>query len=128
MLSKADLNNRRRRHVTLKVFIKSDCMGPQLGNELKMYERMQSISTNSKGCEAIRPLLDSFMIDWSEHSHQCLVHPPLWENLWTFLHRNPIQRLPPLVLAFVLQRVFLALDFLHMECQAIHTGPLSSRY
>lgn len=36
------------------------------------------------------------------------------------LHRNPV-----LVLAFVLKRLLLALDYLHRECQVIHTGMYS---
>ena len=40
----------------------------------------------------------------------------------TFLHRNPAMRLPVPVLAFILRRLFLALDFLHTECQTIHTS------
>jgi serine/threonine-protein kinase SRPK3 len=51
------------------------------------------------------------------------VHPPLWESVLTFLHRNPVRRLPKPVLAFVLQRLFVALDYLHTECQIIHAGP-----
>ncbi|KAL4898450.1 kinase-like domain-containing protein [Aspergillus ambiguus] len=46
--------------------------------------------------------------------------PPLWESVLTFLHRNPVRRLPSPVLAFVLKRLFLALDYLHTECQIIH--------
>jgi len=40
----------------------------------------------------------------------------------TLLARNPIGRLPVPVLGIVLKRLFLALDFLHSECQLIHTG------
>lgn len=36
-------------------------------------------------------------------------------------HSNPIRRLPPPVLAFVLKRLFLALDLLHEECLIAHT-------
>lgn len=54
------------------------------------------------------------------------MHPPLWESVLTFLHRNPVQRLPSPVLVFVFQRLFLALDYLHTECQIIHAGMFSS--
>jgi serine/threonine-protein kinase SRPK3 len=36
-------------------------------------------------------------------------------------HRNPLQRLPEPIIAFVLQRLFLALDLLHRECRVAHT-------
>lgn len=79
-------------------------------------------SKTHPGRDAVRSLLDSFDIEGREDKHQCLVHPPLWESVWTFLHRNPVRRLPEPVLAFVLLRFFMAFDFLHSECRDVHTG------
>ncbi|RAK98773.1 kinase-like protein [Aspergillus ibericus CBS 121593] len=110
-----------RRYVTLKIFIKSASMGQQLDDELQMYKRMERGSKNHPGRSAVRSLLDSFDVDGPEDKHRCLVHPPLWDSVLTFLHRNPEQRLPAPVLAFVLKRLFLALDYLHTECQIIHS-------
>ncbi|KAH2730350.1 hypothetical protein KXW77_004984, partial [Aspergillus fumigatus] len=95
-------------------------MGQQLDDELQMYKRMERGSKNHPGRSAVRSLLDSFDVDGPEDKHRCLVHPPLWDSVLTFLHRNPEQRLPAPVLAFVLKRLFLALDYLHTECQIIH--------
>lgn len=85
-------------------------------------KRMERGSKNHPGRSAVRSLLDSFDVDGPEDKHRCLVHPPLWDSVLTFLHRNPEQRLPAPVLAFVLKRLFLALDYLHTECQIIHAG------
>lgn len=87
-----------------------------------MYERIQAGSRHHVGRSAVRSLLDSFEVAGPDGQHRILVHPPLWESVWDFLHRNPIRRLPTPVLAFVLQRTFDALDYLHTECQIIHTG------
>jgi hypothetical protein len=97
-------------------------MGQQLDHEVGMYNRISSSSSKHPGRGAVRELLDSFDVAGPDGSHRCLVHPPLWESVLTFLHRNPVRRLPAPVLAFVLRRLFLALDFLHSECQVIHTG------
>lgn len=98
-------------------------MGKQLDNELNMYKRMKERgSANHPGRNAVRELLDSFDVEGPDGRHRCLVHPPLWESVLTFLRRNPIMRLPAPVLAVFLQRLFLALDFLHRECLIIHTG------
>lgn len=97
-------------------------MGEQLDRELTMYKRISRSSTKHPGRGAVRELLDSFDITGPDGCHRCLVHPPLWESVLTFLHRNPVMRLPSPVLAFVLRRLFFALDFLHTECQIIHTG------
>ncbi|EHK25855.1 serine threonine protein kinase, CMGC group [Trichoderma virens Gv29-8] len=110
-----------RRHVALKLFINSQSMGEQLDHELSMYKRISKSSSRHPGRGAVRELLDSFDVTGPDGCHRCLVHPPLWESLLTFLHRNPVRRLPIPVLAFVLRRLFLALDFLHTECQVIHT-------
>lgn len=114
--------NSRCRYVTLKIFVNSTSMGQQLDDELKTYQRMERGSKSHPGRNAVRSLLDSFDVDGPDDKHRCLLHPPLWESVLTFLHRNPVRRLPKPVLAFVLQRLFLALDFLHTECQIIHTG------
>ncbi|KAI1157405.1 kinase-like domain-containing protein [Nemania serpens] len=111
-----------RHHVALKLFINSASMGKQLDNELNMYKRMKERgSANHPGRNAVRELLDSFDVEGPDGRHRCLVHPPLWESVLTFLRRNPIMRLPAPVLAVFLQRLFLALDFLHRECLIIHT-------
>lgn len=117
-----DSNHSHCGYVTIKIFIKSASMGQQLDDELRMYKRIERGSKNHPGRSAVRSLLDSFDVDGPEDKHRCLVHPPLWESVLTFLHRNPVQRLPSPVLAFVLKRLFLALDYLHTECHIIHTG------
>lgn len=100
-------------------------MGQQLDDELRMYQRIETGSKTHTGRSAVRSLLDSFEVDGPEEKHRCLVHPPLWESVLTFLHRNPIRQLPKPVLAFVLKRLFLALDYLHQECRIVHTGASS---
>ncbi|KAK8102958.1 Serine/threonine protein kinase [Apiospora sp. TS-2023a] len=110
-----------RRHVVLKLFVNSESMGKQLEHELSMYRRISISVAKHPGREAVRNLLDSFDVAGPDGSHRFLVHPPLWESALAFLHRNPVRRLPSPVLAFILRRLFLALDFLHSECQIIHT-------
>ena len=103
-------------------------MGSKLDNEPQMYKRMERGPVNHPGRDAVRSLLDSFDIDGPEDKHRCLVHPPLWESVLDFLRRNPSRKLPAPILAYVLQRLFLALDYLHSECQIIHTGIHSNPY
>lgn len=97
-------------------------MGDKVDNELNMYKYMQQSSTGHPGRDVIRTLLDTFYIDGPEGKHRCLVHPPLWESVLAFLRRNPVERLPSPVIAVVLHRLFLALDYLHTECHIAHTG------
>lgn len=97
-------------------------MGRQVDHELKMYRRMEQSPKRHHGCDSVRNLLDTFYIDGPQDKHQCLVHPLLFESILTFLRRNPVERLPSVILAVVLRRLFLALDYLHTECQIVHTG------
>ncbi|KAL4936032.1 hypothetical protein BDV06DRAFT_233764 [Aspergillus oleicola] len=109
-----------RRYVTLKIYLQSSQMGQQTDHELKLYKLMAQHASHP-GHDAVRTLHDAFHIDGPEDKHRCLVHPPLLENVLTFLRRNPVERLPSAVLAYVLYRVFMVLDYLHTECYLVHT-------
>ncbi|KAK4102677.1 kinase-like protein [Parathielavia hyrcaniae] len=111
------------RHVALKVFIRSQVMGRAADHELNTYQHITHVSTSSShpGRKAVRSLLDSFRVSGPDGEHHCLVHPPLWDSVKGFLGRNPVRRLPPVVLRVVLQQLLMALDFLHSECHLIHT-------
>jgi serine/threonine-protein kinase SRPK3 len=100
-------------------------MGSYLDNELNIYRRINAGPKSHPGYGAVRTLIDSFHVDGPDGKHQCLVHPPLLESVLTYLHRSPVKRLPAADVAFILKRLFLALDFLHTECQVIHTGQCS---
>ncbi|KAJ5102305.1 hypothetical protein NUU61_004527 [Penicillium alfredii] len=114
-----DMDNRR--YVMLKIFIQASSMGQQLDNELNIYRHMEQSPTAHPGRDVIRTLLDTFYVDGPKDKHRCLVHPPLWESVLAFLRRNPVERLPSAVIAVVLHRLFLALDYLHTECMIAHT-------
>ncbi|KAG6269755.1 hypothetical protein E4U47_003983 [Claviceps purpurea] len=108
-------------HVALKLYVESDFNDISLDNELKAYERIQNTSIKHPGRYAVRSLLDSFYIDGPNGRHHCLVHPPLWDDVYGVRHRNPARRFPEPVMAFVLERLFQALDLLHQECHIAHT-------
>ncbi|KAK2742729.1 hypothetical protein FQN55_007670 [Onygenales sp. PD_40] len=114
-----DMNGRC--YVMLKISVQASSMGQRADDELKMYRHMDQSPKGHPDRDAIRTLLDAFYINGPEDKHQCLVHLPLWESVLTFLRRNPIERLPSVVIAFVLRRLFMALDYLHTECKIIHT-------
>ena len=108
--------------MTLKVFIRSEAIGPNVDNEIKMYEKLNQGSKFHPGRESVRTALDNFKISGPDGEHQCLVHTPLWDSLRTFLARNPANRLPAEMLRGVMIHLFEALDYIHTECHVIHTG------
>lgn len=97
-------------------------MGDLAGHELALHRRVSRASGEHPGREVIRGLLDSFDVAGPDGSHSCLVHPPLWQDLQIYFWRSPQMRLTTSMVAVLLYRLFRALDFLHTNCQIIHTG------
>ncbi|PMB71388.1 SRSF protein kinase 3 [Beauveria bassiana] len=112
---------RQRRHVALKVFIRSQALGDGVGNEVAMFKRMEQRKSSHPGRSAVRTLLDSFYLDGPEGEHLVLAHPPLWPSIETAIRRTSPRRLPAPGLRYVLKDLFLALEYLHDGCQIIHT-------
>jgi serine/threonine-protein kinase SRPK3 len=70
----------------------------------------------------MRTALDSFELMNGGGKHVCLVHEPLWDNITTLLKRGGQDRLTEDLLRVILQRLLLALDYLHTDRRLIHTG------
>jgi len=108
-------------HVALKLYTRSESTAGELDSELDVYKRIANSSERHPGRHAVRSLIDSFELETPSGRHRCLIHTLLWESALKIKNRNPIRRLPPPVIAFLLKRLFLALDFLHQECHVAHT-------
>jgi hypothetical protein len=107
------------RHVSLKIFTESSCLGPC--KELAAYQRMQQGPIFHPGRQAVRTLLDSFTITGPNGEHECLVHIPLWGSIKTFIATNSQTQLSIPIMATTLMRLLQALDYVH-KCKIIHTG------
>jgi serine/threonine-protein kinase SRPK3 len=101
-------------HVELKLYVQSESLGDELDTELDVYRRVENSPEHHPGRSAVRSLIESFELETSSGRHRCLVHIPLWESALNIKNRNPARRLPPPVIAFLL-------DFLHQECNLAHT-------
>lgn len=53
--------------------------------------------------------------------HHCLVQEPMWDSWKDLLRRNPTERFTEELLKAGLRQLLLALDFLHTECNLVHT-------
>ncbi|KAJ8132004.1 hypothetical protein O1611_g1615 [Lasiodiplodia mahajangana] len=111
-------------HVALKVYLhsQSEVLGNAGDNELAIYKRMAERASRHPGRGAVRALLDSFRITGPDGEHLCLVHPPLGESVASAVQRTMPRRLRTFGLRFVLGDILLALEYLHEDCQIIHTG------
>ncbi|KAI1307727.1 kinase domain protein [Xylaria venustula] len=109
------------RHVTLKVLICSHTLGDSVNTELAMYERVQQRRSRHPGRNNVRSLLDSFTVTGPEGEHLCLVHRPLGRSVADILHQHRSPGFQTNFLRSLLKDLLLAVDYLHTECQIIHT-------
>lgn len=108
-------------YTTLKVYIRSvDEHGEN--REISIYKKFAQLDNSHPGRNYVRTMLDSFVIQGPQGSHQCLVHQPLWQSMFKLQHGNPKHRFTEDLLQAMLLHVFVALDYVHSDCGVIHTG------
>ena len=111
---------RNHKHVTLKIFARG--CGDQ--DEFEVYERLGRGNHAHPGFGHVRTALDTFLLPHPRDGdqHHCLVQKPMWDSWKDLLLRNPARRFTEPLLKAGLQQLLLALDYLHTECQIVHTG------
>ncbi|KAH7085434.1 kinase domain-containing protein [Paraphoma chrysanthemicola] len=91
------------------------------------YTTLESLHTRSNGNTShpgynhVRTALDIFTIPRQGGDHRCLVQISMWASFKDLLNRNPSHRFTEELLRAGLSQVLLALDYLHSECNIIHT-------
>ncbi|TVY58857.1 Serine/threonine-protein kinase SRPK [Lachnellula cervina] len=105
------------RHVAVKIFTNdgSDT------DEIAIYKHISQGNKSRLGYRYVRTALDSFELLNRDAKHPCLVHEPLWDSITTLLKRSGRDRLTEDLLRVNLQRLLLALDYLHTDRKLIHT-------
>lgn len=93
--------------------------------ELSILEKISRANSQHKGWLFVRKVLDFFTIDGVSKKHVCLVLEPLREPLWIYRRRYVGGVIPSDILKLILQMILHGLDYLHSECQVIHTGMIS---
>ncbi|OJD23476.1 hypothetical protein ACJ73_05173 [Blastomyces percursus] len=86
-----------------------------------IYKYLNQGNPSHPGYAHVRTVLDVFTIPRPGGSHHCLVQKPMWESFRDLLYRNPNHRFTEDLLRVGLAQVFLALDYLHTECNLVHT-------
>ncbi|PQK17463.1 hypothetical protein BB8028_0007g06580 [Beauveria bassiana] len=112
----------RERYVALKMNAVNRRSGQNTAeNELAMLKHISSVNKNHQGWNFVRRLSGSFTIDGAIGTHLCLVLEPLREPLWLYCRRFVGGVIPVDVLKIIMQMILHGLDYLHSECQVIHT-------
>jgi serine/threonine-protein kinase SRPK3 len=104
----------------LKVYIRDG--HPE--EEFKIYQRLSQGNHSHPGYSFIRTALETFKIPRPGGEHACLVQKPMWESLRDLRLRIPDGLFSEELLKGTLQQLFLALDYLHNECNLVHTGTI----
>lgn len=91
-------------------------------DEIAIYNHISQGNKSILGYRYVRTALDSFELVNRGGKHPCLVHEPLWDSIRTLLERRGRDRLTEDLLRVNLERLILALDYLHTDRKLIHTG------
>jgi serine/threonine-protein kinase SRPK3 len=111
------------RYVAVKISASDQHPGKYTAeNELAILKHISQANSNHEGWHFIRKLLDSFTIEGSSRKHLCLVFEPLREPLWLYSRRFVGGVIPSEILKIIIQMILQGLDYLHSECQIIHTS------
>lgn len=109
--------------------VKINAFSREARNIAENEQRNMQIITNSnprhEGRNFVRTMLDSFHLVGSHGIHQCFVFEPLREPLWLLRTRFEGDTIPSSLLQVMLQMMLQGLDYLHSECQIVHTGMFS---
>jgi serine/threonine-protein kinase SRPK3 len=116
---------REHEYVALKVFVGKH---RQAENEEKVYMHLRSIKCSHPGVKGIRSLRDQFRLPGKYSPHACLVHEPLGLMLKDIREMSEGEKVSGQLLKPIIRYLLMALDFLHTEARAVHTGKLISFY
>jgi serine/threonine protein kinase len=110
------------RYVALKITNCDSVDQAAAEHELKMSQRLANGDPQHQGARFVRTLFDSFQVSGPPGTHVCLVYEPMRETLSLFQARFKEGRLPLTLLKACIRILLMGLDYLHSECQIVHTG------
>lgn len=112
---------RTNRHSALKVVKSASRYAETARDEIKLLRAVQEANPSHPGHEHVVLLLDSFHHCAPEDIHVCIVFEPLGENLLALIERNNKTGIPVALVKIIMKQVLLGLQYLHEECDLVHT-------
>ncbi|KAH9487080.1 Serine/threonine-protein kinase SKY1 [Psilocybe cubensis] len=109
------------RHSALKVVKSAGRYAETARDEIKLLSRVSAFSPSHPGRQHIVSFLDSFSHQGPEASHVCIVFEPLGENLLALIERNKKKGVPRALVKVIARQILLGLEYLHDECDLVHT-------
>ncbi|KAK7058332.1 hypothetical protein VNI00_001963 [Paramarasmius palmivorus] len=108
-------------HSALKVVKSAGRYAETARDEIKLLSKVASFSPTHPGRQHIVSFLDSFSHQGPEAQHICIVFEPLGENLLALIERNRKKGVPRSLVKLIAKQVLLGLQYLHDECDLVHT-------
>ncbi|EMF09309.1 protein kinase [Sphaerulina musiva SO2202] len=96
-------------------------LGHGVKDELAILRRLTDGNRQHMGWNFVRKLRDSFTLGSPNAEHRCIVSEPLREPLWMYCQRFVGNVIPPNVVKVLIRMILEGLDYLHSQCQVIHT-------
>jgi len=109
------------RHSALKVVKSAGRYAETARDEIKLLTHVSSFSPSHPGRQHVVSFFDSFSHRGPESSHVCIVFEPLGENLLALIERHKKKGVPKALVKVITKQVLLGLQYLHDECDLVHT-------
>ncbi|KAI0103705.1 kinase domain protein [Nemania sp. FL0031] len=104
------------------VAVKIGTLDAEALEERECSKLIANAKPSHEGLAFIRTPLDDFSMEGPKGTHPCLVYKPMRETIFRFQQqRLPEHRLPLPIFKFFTYSLLQALDYLHTECQLVHT-------
>jgi serine/threonine protein kinase len=108
-------------HSALKVVKSAGRYAETARDEIKLLSRVAAANLNHPGRSHIVSFLDSFFYEGIDAAHVCIVFEPLGENLLAIIERHKKTGVPIPVVRSIARQILLGLQYLHDECDLVHT-------
>ncbi|GAB1319137.1 non-specific serine/threonine protein kinase [Madurella fahalii] len=103
------------------VCIKIAALDTDASGEMERSKLISHAKPTHEGLVFLRTPIDAFQLRGPEGTHSCLVFKPMRETLYQLQRRLKRQRLPVPLFKLFMYCLLQALDYLHTECDLIHT-------
>ncbi|KAG2350621.1 kinase-like protein [Suillus weaverae] len=109
------------RYCALKVVKSATRYAETARDEIKLLSQVAAANPHHPGRPHVVSFLDSFQHRAPQDTHVCIVFEPLGETLLALIQRNKKKGVPKPLVKVIAKQVLLGLQYLHDECDLVHT-------
>ncbi|TDL28774.1 kinase-like protein [Rickenella mellea] len=109
------------RHSALKVVKSAGRYAETARDEIRLLRKVMAANPSHPGREFVVSILDSFTHPGPDEVHVCIIFEPLGESLLALLDRNRKKGVPKSTVKLISKQILLGLQYLHEECDLVHT-------